>query len=282
MINHIEEIFKDQLSFQKLIKQPTSFINDNNRARAANIQLRRAQDELAEALREIPYDLSNFGLKSKISSFPKDRVKDELADTFLFMVNVMNILEIDPYAFLTHCRMKQAINMNRFKDKKRFIYQPDNFLIVIEGADGIGKTEICNELATRLGYPIMRMPDRTIYPKDISDIEHYSTFYRKVIQDAPGVLILDRFYPSSMVYGEFFGRTMDTSDLEMLHEKRDVFVFIIDSDKPFRGDTLIDDVEWLQIRKLYLEKANQYEWTVIKNNTSLENCVNEIVEKLQF
>ena len=122
------------------------------------------------------------------------------------------------------------------------------------------------------------MPDST----DKTNIEQLSTFYRKLVQSIPGVIILDRFYPSSIVYGEHFKRELDLSDLDLLHKTRDVFVFIIDRDEPFRGDHFIDTENWKQIRKLYLENANKYQWKVIKNDTTLENCVKEIIGNLQF
>lgn len=274
----LEEIFMRQQAFQELIGQPTAFVNDNRRAAASNIQLRRAEDEIGEALREIPYDISNFGQRKKLTNFSRDRIKDELADAFLFMVNAMNILDISSQGFLTHCQLKQTINVSRFKNKERFRNIDENFFIIIEGPDGVGKTEICKQLSMKLGYPIIRMPDMS----DEVTVEEYSQFFRSLVAQIPGVIILDRFYPSSIVYGQHFGRTLNIDDVGALSEQRDMFVFIIDSDQPFRGDTHIDAENWKQIRKLYLENAKLYEWKVIKNDTTLENCLNAIIGSLQF
>ncbi len=274
----MDSIFKQQKDFQILIGEPTHFVTPYEKIKACNIQVRRAVDELNEAIREMPYDLSGYGKSKKVYAFDNSKVIDELVDAQLFIINALNILDMTSEEFQYSCSHKQSKNVGRFEHKQRFRPIKDNHLIVIEGPDGVGKTEICKMLSNRLGYSIMRMPDISID----KDIELFSQFYRKTINKIDEPLILDRFYPSSIVYGQFFKRNVLLDDLKTLVSNRSVFTFIITTDKPFRSDTFINEDQWKVINDIYLQQANLNKWTVINNNTSLENCVQQILEKLQF
>jgi len=272
----MKQIFKQQLTFQRLIEQPTEFITPFERIKACNIQVRRAIDELNESLREMPYDLSGYSKSKKVYSINNEKILDEIVDAQLFIINALNILDVDYDELLLKCQMKQNENIDRFKKRQRFREQSDNFLIVIEGPDGVGKTAICDMLSKLTGYSTLRMPDTS------KDIEEFSHFYRRTVANIDDVLILDRFYPSSLVYGQYFKREVLLDDLQLLHQKRDVFVFVIDADQPFRDDSFINEKQWPEIREIYLQQAKVNKWKVIKNDTSLENCVAEILVSLQF
>jgi len=272
----MEKIFEQQKNFQTLIHERTEFITPFEKIKACNIQTRRAIDELHESLREMPYDLSGYTKSKKVLSLNENEIVEEMIDAFLFMVNGLNILDVNSEDFLRRCEMKQLMNVNRFQKRHRFREQKDNFLIVIEGVDGVGKSSICELLSQKLGYPIMQMPSTS------GDIEHFSNFYRRTIANINDVMILDRFYPSSLVYGNFFNRTQLLEDLPKIHEQREIFIFIIDRETPFRGDEFINEHQWLQVRELYLSQAKTNKWTVIKNDSSLENCAQEIIAHLQF
>jgi midasin (ATPase involved in ribosome maturation) len=194
----LKKIFEQQKKFQKLIHEPTAFITPFERIKACNIQIRRSIDELFESLREMPYDLSGFSKHKKVLSSSENNIIDEMVDAFLFNVNALNILGEDAESFMRRCLTKQGINIDRFNTKQRFRNCHDNFLIVIEGADGVGKSSICEVLSQKLGYPIMKMPETN------GDIERFSMFYRQLIAKIDNVMILDRFFPSSLVYGTFF------------------------------------------------------------------------------
>jgi thymidylate kinase len=122
------------------------------------------------------------------------------------------------------------------------------------------------------------MPD----PTDRDNLETYSQFYRRTVANIDDVLILDRFFPSSMVYGKYFDRDVPLNDINTLSKNRDIFVFVIDRDEPFREDEFINQSQWQDIRNLYLSHAKANKWKTINNNSTLENCVTEILESLQF
>jgi len=274
----MKQLFERQLAFQKLIKTPTEYLTPTDRIRACNIQVRRAIDELHESLREMPYDLSGYTKSKKVLNLNIDNVVDELVDAHLFVINALNILGVGPQTFESMCQSKQNENISRFNSKKRFRETKDDFLIVIEGPDGVGKTEICKRLSELTGHSTLRMPD----PSNRDIMETFSHFYRRVIANIDDVLILDRFFPSSIIYGNYFNRDVPLNDINTLSKKRDIFVFIIDRDEPFRGDEFINETQWHDIRNLYLSHAKSNKWKIINNNSTLENCVKEILESLQF
>lgn len=274
----MKTLFDKQLEFQQLIKNPTEYLTPTDRIRACNIQVRRAIDELHESLREMPYDLSGYTKSKKIISLNIDKIVDELVDAQLFMINSLNILGVGPETFNSMCETKQRENISRFETKKRFREKNDNFLIVIEGPDGVGKTEICKRLSELTGHSTLRMPD----PSNRDLMETFSHFYRKIVANIDDVLILDRFFPSSMIYGNYFNRDVPLSDINTLSKKRDIFVFVIDREEPFRGDEIINQDQWYELRNIYLTYAKSNKWKVINNDSTLDNCVKQILESLQF
>lgn len=271
-------ILEQQKKFQELIGNPTHYITAYDKAKAANIMIRRAIDELNEALREIPYDLSGFSKSKKVLSFPIELALDEIVDAQLFISNTLNILGVDSLRFEKLCKRKQDINVQRFQKKQRFQEEGKGMIIVIEGPDGVGKSSICKALSKKLGFPIYRMPD---VPKD-GDIEKFSQFYRKTISEVNTSMILDRFYPSSIVYGQHFKRDVPLQDIHKIHEKRHICTFIIDTEIPYRDDDFIDEKTFHEIRSIYLSQAKSNKWKIINNNSTLTHCVNQILEELQF
>lgn len=274
----MQEIFDQQNKFQGLISNPTHFVTEHEKIKSCNIQIRRAIDELHEALREMPFDLSGYGKSKKVFSFNPHTVVSEIVDAQLFMINTLNFLGITYEEFQKLCLAKQRMNVERFQSKKRFIENKENFFIIIEGVDGVGKSKICEEISHRTGYPIIRMPETAAN----KDIESYSQFYRKVVASLDTTYILDRFYPSSMVYSTFFNRSPLLDDLNDFLKKKNVFTFIIDAEEPYRSDDFINEEQWPKIRQLYLQQAKTNKWKVIQNNSTLENCVNEILGQLRF
>lgn len=272
-----QKIFDQQIEFQKMIGAPIEFISPHTRIEACNIQVRRAVDELFEALREMPYDLSGFTKSKKAMNFKALLMANELVDAQLFLINALNIMGISYEDFTHLCTIKQDENVKRFIDKKRFRQDQDDFLIVIEGPDGVGKSTICKLLSDRTGIPIMRMPEP---PRE--NIEQFSQFYRRTVANIDGVMILDRFFPSSMVYGSYFKRDTPLDDIVKLSKKREIFTFIIDTDVPFRGDEFINEDQWPEIRNTYLSLAKTNKWEIIKNDSTLEDCVQRILEKLRY
>lgn len=82
-------------------------------------------------------------------------------------------------------------------------------IIILEGADGVGKTTLAKELAQRLDVPYWNRPESPLHglSTDISQAMHETelTLLKTFQKD----IVVDRFVPSEIVYNEHFGRDYD-------------------------------------------------------------------------
>lgn len=71
-------------------------------------------------------------------------------------------------------------------------------MIIIEGADGVGKSTLANRLSEKLGWPIhhMGVPD--------PDFDYMGGYLEKIVEYGPRC-ILDRFHLGAFVYGTILG-----------------------------------------------------------------------------
>lgn len=116
--------------------------------------------------------------------------------------------------------------------------------LIIEGADGLGKSTICKELSKQLKIDVVKMPGMTKYfknnPEEASEI-----YNRTVIQHQKSSFIQDRGWPTSIVYSKAYNR--EVSRLKYLKEiqrKLNETIIVLVGDKPFRGDKLVNKKEW--------------------------------------
>lgn len=84
-------------------------------------------------------------------------------------------------------------------------------IIVIEGPDGAGKTTLAGNLSAALGYEIKHFS----YPKNETEQKVlFSTYWRYLVTNDN--VIVDRCYPSAMVYGEIMRGGSEVSFLDAL------------------------------------------------------------------
>jgi thymidylate kinase len=255
----------------------TKYLDHNTKNHDLLIHIVRAQDELHEAARNIPSGLGGQRKSRFLEPVKRNAFKEEVADAFLFMVNAMNIMEIDPSEFFEMCNMKQVKNFNRIANKERFKTSTENPIIIIDGPDGVGKSEICKKLSEIFQVPLIRMP----HPENMDDVEKLSKQFNMTIDQVKSPMILDRGFPSSLVYSEHFGRNTDLSYLPKLFTDREVIVFIVVAKSPYRGDWFIKEDDFEPIKDLYIKHANIHKWEIINNDVSLEDSVNQITTMLQ-
>jgi thymidylate kinase len=277
-ITMLDKIFEDQKNFQRQIGLQTDYISGEVKNRDLITHLVRAQDELNEAIRSIPFALGGLHKTASSHLFDKGPFTREIVDAFLFMINALNIAGVKSDDFLNQCQSKQSINLLRVQNKHRMTASKDCPLIIIDGPDGVGKSEICKSLASRLQLNMVRMA----HPENMDNVEILSKNFNKTIDQIKEPLIMDRGYPSTVVYSEYFKRDSDLSYLTELFRDRDVFVFIILAKSPYRGDWFIDEKDFQPISDLYLKHAIANKWKIIHNNDRLEDCVNQIISALQF
>jgi thymidylate kinase len=155
--------------------------------------------------------------------------------------------------------------------------KPKVLHIIIEGSDKTGKSKVCKKLSKLLDLPIIKMPDMDRYfstePEEFSEM-----FNKTVAQFAHTPFIMDRGYPSSIIYSSYFKRLYDLSYLEEVTKKLKAKVFVLDV-KPREQDDLINPLQQDQIRELYIEFANNYDWSIIYcENRSVSDICETIID----
>lgn len=170
-------------------------------------------------------------------------------------------------------------------------------LIVLEGPDQCAKTEIGTELANRLkiGYfkntsewtADLRSPD---YFKNL--LEYGATFLTDFLSQSKCSVVLDRFYPSELVYSRIFNRETNTSALEYCDKKfaESGGVIVLCRRKSYNGitDDLHSFIDSTALEKLDKEYDRFKSWTKCKvieifvDDHNLDRQCSEIIKKLEI
>lgn len=92
-------------------------------------------------------------------------------------------------------------------------------VIIFEGPDMTGKTQIAQELSKRLGIPYFKNGSEVkqfLDPKDyfVNTLRYADPFFLSYLQQSRHSVIIDRYTPSEWVYSKVFGRGTDTEALK--------------------------------------------------------------------
>lgn len=97
-------------------------------------------------------------------------------------------------------------------------------ILALEGPDMCGKSQIAEELSKQLRVPTFKNTgewkvelDSTDYFKNL--LVYGGTFLTDFLYQTQSNVILDRFYPSEMVYSQYFGRETEMAVLKKIDEK---------------------------------------------------------------
>jgi len=93
-------------------------------------------------------------------------------------------------------------------------------IIIFDGPDGCGKTNIAQELSVRLGVPYYKNEAEHQYFRAdpsyfIHAVRYVDTYFTGYLEKSGASVILDRAWPSEWIYSKVMGR--DT-DLTVLHD----------------------------------------------------------------
>ena len=157
--------------------------------------------------------------------------------------------------------------------------------LIIDGADGTGKSTICQLLSRKFDIPIIKMP----VPQDkvrTDVIEPLSEMFNKtIVQFHESSFIMDRGYTSSLVYSRVFKRTHNLNYIENIEKILKPMVFIITAwesgHKTLRDDDIYnpDEVELVDLE--FLKIAEERNYPIINvNGKSITEVCNEIILKI--
>lgn len=116
-MNTLEQIFKQQLKFQKLIGPPFDKINTKRikeKEKLSDIFLLSIIDEIIE-LRNI---FNKKAWVKKRFKVDRKRILEELSDIYLFLINLTILWNMTPEKLLKAIQSKQNINLQRLNQDK--------------------------------------------------------------------------------------------------------------------------------------------------------------------
>lgn len=133
-------------------------------------------------------------------------------------------------------------------------------LIIWEGCDGCGKTNIAAAVSERLGIPVYKsgLEDQMFHDKDSQYLvlRHGNYEMIKLLDVTNSSVMFDRFFPSEWVYSQVFDRQQDLDTVLALDKYwSQLGGKIIWLDKPNieENDELVPRSKYNEIRKKYKE-----------------------------
>lgn len=157
-------------------------------------------------------------------------------------------------------------------------------ILLIDGPDGTGKTTVCNILAEKLEWPIVKMPNMKEY-FDKGMTEEFSKFFNEMLLQFKGFdFILDRGYTSSLVYSKVYERQFDLSYLYNYEKDLNAKVIILTvSDEKMYERRPVDEII---INELRSEIRDEFERLAASHNYKLIDTSNltpeEVVEEILY
>lgn len=164
-------------------------------------------------------------------------------------------------------------------------------IVIYDGPDSCGKSEMAKELSRRLGISYFKNADEHRYfLKDpsyfLNAIRYVDTYFTSYLESSGASIILDRAWPSEWIYSQALGRKTDFDllrELDNRHAKLGTVIVI-----PSRSSyvKMRDDYESINnniatIDTLYHEFVSWTKCSVIKLNVDDEDIDREMRETMQ-
>jgi len=116
MIERFKSIAKKQKEFQRLVKYPVDTILESERNEMSEKYLFKMIEEIVELRKEFPSVANPYSKSQKTADLT--RVKEELADVILFLVNFINIWKFSIEELVDTIEATQKHNVEKVKMKK--------------------------------------------------------------------------------------------------------------------------------------------------------------------
>jgi thymidylate kinase len=168
-------------------------------------------------------------------------------------------------------------------------------VIILEGPDGCGKTNIANALSKKLSIPVFKSAGEWKHFEELDEgtwflnTTKYSLPYLlEFIQQTNTSVILDRAYPSEYVYGPMCGRETDFNVLKSIDTMcKQMSVKIVLLHRSFYNNVIdqFDIIDESFLNSVHNGYENFKSWTscdVLSLNVDDENLDRELTEILDF
>lgn len=134
--------------------------------------------------------------------------------------------------------------------------------LIIDGPDKVGKSTVIQLLAKELNLPVIKMKDMPKFfkknPEEASEI-----FNKTVAQFKDSSFIMDRGFPSSVVYSYAYGRDYPLGYLDEIEDDLAPTIVILYRKTPRAKDDIVSDRMYVKIRRAYVSIAMELGWNLI-------------------
>jgi len=159
-----------------------------------------------------------------------------------------------------------------------------NDIIIFEGPDRCGKTEIAKNLADILDYQYFKnTEEHNNFKKGSFNVSielKYITSLLSNIEVKGNGIIFDRFFISEYVYAKMYKRSLNLKEIkhyDSLYAKSNAKIIYCYKDKYRTYDDEIIDIKHInKIKKLYEQYFNKTEIKVFKLKTDDEDLINQL------
>lgn len=162
-------------------------------------------------------------------------------------------------------------------------------IILCEGPDRVGKSEIALALAKKYGIPYIKNTSEWsagLRNKDyfVNTLRYAEPYFLSYLKQSGASVVLDRSYPSEQVYSEAFGRTTDHDALKFVDEEyaklgAQIVICHRSSYEGIKDDLFPDDIEERKLQELddlYTNFASKTKCKVLRLNVDDENLSREL------
>jgi len=155
--------------------------------------------------------------------------------------------------------------------------------LLIDGADRLGKTTVCELMSRGLDLPIIKMKNMPQYIEAGTSEEFSQLFNETVVQFAEYPFILDRGFTSSLVYSTIEQRPYDLEYIENIEKILKPKVFILTSQKNLGKDQIYSQAILEKVDAEFNKLANERNYHLISvyGKSPFEIC-NEILNALSW
>ena len=125
-------------------------------------------------------------------------------------------------------------------------------VIIFDGPDGCGKTNIAEALSSVIGVPYFKNKDEHRYFRSdpdyfINAVRHVDTYFTSYLEVSHASVVLDRAWPSEWIYSHVMGRETDAEVIRSLDERHAALNTIIVI--PFRSSYENVDEQYEEVRQ---------------------------------
>jgi thymidylate kinase len=165
-------------------------------------------------------------------------------------------------------------------------------IVILEGADNTGKTNIGKALSSVMDIPYFKNKDEHRYfLKDpeyfIHAIRYVDTYFTSYLETSRASIILDRAWPSEWIYSQALGRKTDMEVLRELDDRHaalgtNIVVSWRSDYSAFKDDYQQVNDNIKRINELYMEFVSWTRCKCMKLNVDDQNLNREISEIRKF